>query len=111
MPDPAEERRHPAYEPEPPDLDRPASVLPTQQQLEEESPVGRHHADDGGGGPRHDPYAALRLRDYRLYSLGWFISTIGHQVQGVAVLSEVYGRTKSELALGYVGLVQALPVL
>ena len=91
---------------EPPDLDRPASAAPTEAQLEYESPAG---AGAYAGG--HDPYAALRLPGYRAYAFGWVISVIGHQVQSVAVGWEVYTRTGSELALGWVGLVQALPVI
>src|SRR4051812_59109 len=98
----------PSSEPEPPDLERPASVAPTEGQLTGASRAG---CVDEGQPDRHDPYAALRLRDYRHYSLGWFVSTIGHQVQSVAVGYEIYQRTGKELSLGWVGLVQALPVL
>jgi MFS family permease len=108
MTSPAEERHNPpSHEPEPPDLERPASVAPTEAQLEAES-VGGYRAP---GERRHDPYAALRLRDYRLYSAGWFVSTIGHQIQSVAVGYEVYQLTGKVLSLGWVGLTQALPVL
>jgi MFS family permease len=101
--DPAK-RPLPHGELEPPDLERPASLAPTEAQLEHETPGGR----DAGG---HDPYAALRLRDYRLYSLGWMVSVIGRQVQDVAVGYELYQRTGSKLALGWVGLAQAIPLL
>ena len=60
----------------PHDPARPASAAPTERQLESESPVGR----DRGG---HDPYAALRHRDYRVYALGWVISVVGRQIQEV----------------------------
>ena len=36
-------------------------------------------------GADHDPYAALRLKDFRLYLLGWVLSVIGAQIQEVAV--------------------------
>ncbi|MDB5331649.1 MAG: putative integral rane efflux protein [Phycisphaerales bacterium] len=93
-----------------PDLERPASAAPTEAQLEYETPGGIR----AGG---HDPYAALRLRDYRLYSAGWVLSVIGQQIQDVAVGWDVYHRTKAEsglnplLALGLVGAVLALPVM
>ncbi len=91
---------------EPPDVERPASAAPTEQQLEKELVVS----------PGHDPYAALRLRDYRFYSLGWLISVIGQQVQSIAVGWDIYHRpgmneARGALALGMVGLVQALPVM
>src|SRR6185369_12073120 len=61
--------------------------------------------------PKHDPYAALRHRDFRLLWLGSFAGTLGEQMVGVAIGWELYERTHSELALGLVGLVQVLPVL
>ena len=89
---------------EPPDAERPASLAPTEAQLEHETPGGY---DTRG----HDPYAALRFRDYRMYSAGWMVSVIGRQVQDVAVGYELYHRTNSKLALGWVGLSQAIPLL
>lgn len=58
----------------------------------------------------HDPYAALRLREYRLYAIGNVLGILGAQAQSVAVGWDLYERTHSKLALGYVGLVQILPV-
>ncbi|HLY26346.1 MAG TPA: MFS transporter, partial [Aggregatilineales bacterium] len=59
----------------------------------------------------HDPYAALRYRDFRLFIIGRFIATLGEQMVTVAIGWELYERTNSELALGLVGLVEVLPVL
>lgn len=59
----------------------------------------------------HDPYAALRFRDFRLLTAGRFLATLGEQMLGVAVGWELYERTRSPLALGFVGLVQVLPVI
>ena len=104
---------------EPPDIERPASSAPTEAQLEAESPGG-HDAGAAAGAAagvatadtaRHDPYAALRLRDYRMWSLGWIVSVVGRQIQDVAVGYELYQRTKSPLALGWIGLAQALPLI
>lgn len=58
-----------------------------------------------------DPYAALRIPNYRRFASGWMISTIGIQMLGVAVGWELYERTHSAFALGLIGLVQALPVI
>lgn len=60
---------------------------------------------------RHDPYQALRYRDYRLYFLAVFLSAVGEQMLSVAIGWELYQRTNSALALGLVGLVQVLPVM
>ena len=62
-------------------------------------------------GPKRDPYAALRFRDFRLLWLGSFAGNLGEQMAGVAIGWELYERTHSELALGLVGLVQVLPVI
>src|SRR5258707_11665294 len=93
-----------------PNVERPASAAPTEGELECQTP--------GGSRARgHDPYAALRLRDYRLYSAGWVSSVIGQQIQDVAVGWDIFNRTKAEsglnplLALGLVGAVLALPAM
>lgn len=59
----------------------------------------------------HDPYAALRSRDFSLFLIASMLGTIGAEMQSVAVGWELYERTGSSLALGWVGLVQALPVV
>jgi MFS family permease len=59
----------------------------------------------------HDPYAALRIGGFRWYLCGWVLSVIGQQLQCVAVGWEIFQRTHSTLLLGWVGLVQAVPLL
>jgi MFS family permease len=59
----------------------------------------------------HDPYAALRLGDYRRFLLGGVAATVANQVQGVTVGWELYERTGSATALGLVGLAKVAPVL
>jgi MFS family permease len=61
--------------------------------------------------PRHDPYAALRFRDFRLLLGGTLLAVIGEQMLGVAIGWELYERTGEALSLGLVGLVQVLPVV
>src|SRR5215212_4021072 len=60
---------------------------------------------------RHDPYAALRFRDFRLLVSGTFLMVVSEQMLGVAVGWELYERTRAPLALGLIGLVQVLPVV
>ncbi len=60
--------------------------------------------------PAHDPYAALRLPNFRLYLAGNALAIFGMQMQTVAVGWEIYERTGNPLDLGLVGLVQFLPV-
>lgn len=58
-----------------------------------------------------DPYQAFRFRDFRLLFIGAFIANIGEQMVSVAIGWELYDRTGSALALGWVGLVQVIPVI
>jgi MFS family permease len=60
---------------------------------------------------RHDPYAALRYRDFRLVVAGRFVATLGEMMISVAIGWELYQRTNSPLALGFVGLTLVIPVL
>ena len=58
-----------------------------------------------------DPYAAFRYRDVRLLLGGSLLANIGRAMLSVAVGWELYQRTGSAMALGWVGLVQALPII
>ncbi len=57
-----------------------------------------------------DAYAALRFPDFRRFVFGYFVATLGTQMQTVAVGWYLYERTGSALALGGVGLAQMLPI-
>jgi MFS family permease len=61
--------------------------------------------------PAHDPYAALRNPDYRWFIASMGLVTLGLQMQGAVVGWQVYERTGDPLALGLVGLSEALPFL
>ncbi|MFN8705633.1 MAG: MFS transporter [Planctomyces sp.] len=61
--------------------------------------------------PIHDPYAAFRVPGYGRYFGGNIIMLLGMQMQATAVGWEIYERTRSNRALGLVGLIQFLPVL
>ena len=61
--------------------------------------------------PRADPYAAWRIRNYRLYAASWFLMTLAKQIETVAIGVYVYALTRNALALGWLGLIQALPVM
>jgi MFS family permease len=69
------------------------------------------HHENAGPDDAHDPYRALRFRDFRLLFSGLFIAVMGEQMLGVAIGWELYERTGSALALGIVGLVQIVPVV
>ncbi len=59
----------------------------------------------------HDPYAAFRIHDYRLYVIGWLVARMGTHIQSIAIAWEIYQRTGEALSLGLVGLAQALPLM
>jgi MFS family permease len=60
---------------------------------------------------RHDPYASLRIRNFR-----WFISsllamTMATQIQAVVVAWQIYELTHDPLSLGLIGLAEAVPFI
>src|ERR1043165_514988 len=60
---------------------------------------------------KHDAYAAIRSPNYRKFALGFVVSSTGLQMMGTGLAWEIYERTGSPLALGYMGLSRALPVI
>jgi MFS family permease len=93
-----------------PDLERPASAAPSEQELNLEG-ASVPALDYSPPPPAHDAYAALRHRDYRIFTVGWLVSVVGTHVQSTAVAWEVFDRTGSKLALGSIAGMQVLPLL
>jgi len=60
---------------------------------------------------RHDAYAVLRVRDFRLLLIGRLLSSLGGEMLTFAVAWQLWLRTHSALALGMVGLAQVVPVM
>jgi MFS family permease len=107
-PDPKHDSTILAYEP--PTTERPASAAPTEGDLEQELPGGRQVLEYEPL-ERHDPYAALRLSNYRIFTLGWLVAVLGQQIQSAAIAWEVYQRTDQAMSLGYIGLAHFIPTL
>jgi len=61
--------------------------------------------------PSHDPYAALRIPQYRGYLAGSFFALLGRQAVTAGAIWQVYEWTRSSTALGLVGLVNVIPLL
>lgn len=59
----------------------------------------------------HDPYAALRIQDFRLLLIGNFITSLGGQMLTFALGWELWLRTNDEIFLGLIGLAQVIPVV
>jgi MFS family permease len=57
----------------------------------------------------HDPYAPLRLPGFRWFLASILTMAMGAQIQGVVVAWQMYALTRDPLALGIVGLAEALP--
>jgi len=60
---------------------------------------------------RADVLALFRLRDYRLYCVQTLAAALVERSQVVAIGWDLYERTGSALALGWVGLAQFVPVI
>jgi MFS family permease len=57
----------------------------------------------------HDPYAALRLPDFRRYISARALFSVATQIQGVVVSWQIFKLTNDPLALGLIGLAEAIP--
>lgn len=60
---------------------------------------------------RRDAYAAWRSPSYRSYAPAWFAMVFASQIELVALGVYVYDRTSDPLALGWLGMAKALPVI
>lgn len=58
-----------------------------------------------------DPYAALRYREFRSYLGMRFFFTFAYQMQAVIIGFHIYHLTKDPMALGLVGLCEAIPAI
>ncbi|MEO7521901.1 MAG: MFS transporter [Gemmatimonas sp.] len=58
-----------------------------------------------------DTYAALRIPNFRRYIVALFVLTVGLQIQGTVVGWQIYDLTRDPLALGLIGLAEALPAI
>jgi len=68
-------------------------------------------SEPSNASPDHDPYAALKIRNFRDYLAGSFMALIGRQAVTAVAIWQVYEWTHSSTALGLVGLVNVLPLL
>lgn len=59
----------------------------------------------------HDPYAALRLPEFRYWLGAAGCSSLANRALAVAIGYQIYAQTGSPLALGILGLVEAIPSL
>lgn len=57
----------------------------------------------------NDPYAVLKIADFRFFISARFCVTLAIQIQSVVVGYQVYELTKDPLSLGLIGLAEAIP--
>jgi MFS family permease len=58
-----------------------------------------------------DTFAALRVPNFGRYIAALFTLTLGIQIQGTVVGWQIYDLTRDPLALGFIGLAEALPAI
>jgi MFS family permease len=61
--------------------------------------------------PPHDPYAALRIPDYRRFLAGGVLAAVGSEIQAVVVSFELWVRTQQVVMLAWAPLMLFFPVL
>ncbi len=61
--------------------------------------------------PKHDPYAALKVKEFLFFLTTRFFLTIAIQMQSVVVGWQIYQITKDVLDLGLIGLAEAVPFI
>lgn len=61
--------------------------------------------------PEDNPYAALKIRDFRFFLFGRLFVQVAVQIQALASGWQIYEITKNPLVLGLIGLAEALPAI
>jgi MFS family permease len=60
---------------------------------------------------KNDPYAALRIKEFKIFLLLRFVLVFGWSMQFVVIEWQVYSITKDPLSLGLIGLMEIIPAL
>ncbi len=60
---------------------------------------------------RHDPYAALRIPNFRWFVASLMAMTVATQIQAVVVAWQIYELTHDPFSLGLIGLAEAVPFI
>jgi MFS family permease len=60
---------------------------------------------------KHDPFAALRIKEFLFFLNTRFFLTLAIQMQSVIVSWQIYEITHDKLALGLIGLAEAIPFI
>jgi MFS family permease len=60
---------------------------------------------------RHDPYAALRILNFRGFIFSLLAMTVATQIQAIVVAWQIYALTHDPFSLGLIGLAEAVPFI
>ena len=60
---------------------------------------------------KYDPYAAIRVGEFRVFVLARVFMTVAYQMIDIIVYQQVYELTKNPLLIGFIGLAQAIPII
>jgi len=60
---------------------------------------------------KHDPYAAVRIAEFRVFLFGRIFMTLAYQMIDIIIYQQVYELTKNPLLIGFIGLAQAIPII
>lgn len=60
---------------------------------------------------RHDPYASLRIPNFRWFVTSLLAMTVATQIRAVVVAWQIYALTRDPLSLGLIGLAEAVPFI
>jgi MFS family permease len=60
---------------------------------------------------RHDPYASLRIANFRWFIVSLLTMNVATQLQAVVVAWQIYALTHDPLSLGLIGLAEAIPFI
>ena len=60
---------------------------------------------------KHDPYAALRFKEFNYFLLIRFLLVLAWSMQFIIIEWEVYNLTKDPLSLGLIGLAEIIPAI
>jgi len=60
---------------------------------------------------KYDPYAAIRVGEFRVFLFGRVFMTLAYQMIDIIVYQQVYELTKNPLLIGFIGLAQAIPII
>ncbi|MFI5140441.1 MAG: MFS transporter, partial [Sphingobacteriales bacterium] len=60
---------------------------------------------------KHDPYAAVRVGEFRVFLASRVFMTLAYQMVDIIVYQQVYEITKRPLLIGLIGLTEAVPMI